>query len=222
MNNYKQWLDNEYQMWIEALKESTVYNFKEHPMVKRMLGETEWPVEFRPVLPAYQEGLILAIDCLGYQDSTYEISDTGWRMVYYAKKVLEHNPQSIVEIGGGAGQFYATLSALGWRGDYWIYDLPEVKQFQYKYLAEIMYMIKLPLSQTDIGAWDNPFCISFYALGEFDDKLKQEYIDRVVSRCPHGFIVWNPHSGASPEINFPCTIIDEYPLLAEGNKQLEW
>src|SRR3990172_6507474 len=100
---HKQWLDNEYSQWVHALQESTVYNFKEHPIVKRMRGEIEWPVEFRPILSSYVEGQIIAIDYMGHTGPIYEITDTCWRMVYYAKKVMERQPMSIVEIGGGAG-----------------------------------------------------------------------------------------------------------------------
>lgn len=38
---YKEWVDNEYQLWVKAIQESTVHNFKEHPQVKRMLGEVD-------------------------------------------------------------------------------------------------------------------------------------------------------------------------------------
>jgi hypothetical protein len=66
------------------------------------------------------------------------------------------------------------------------------------------------------------FCVSLYALGEFDDDTKNWYIQSIVKNCLHGFILWNPHSGASEEVTFPCTVTDEDPLLAKGCKQLEW
>lgn len=219
MAGHKKWLDSEYEQWIAALRSSTVHNFKEHPMVKRMLGEFEWLDEFKPDINPEEREVLTAIDNVGrYQFK--DISGACWRMIYYAKKVLEHAPESIIEIGGGSGQFYAVLKTLGFRGDYYIYDLPEVKVFQYKYLVEVMKVAGLVLTQIPL---EKAFCVSLYALGEFDDELKQWYVDSVIKKkCKHGFMIWNPHSGASSKIPFRCTVKDEHPLLAEGNKQLEW
>ena len=217
MMDHKLWLESEYQQWVQALQSLTVYNFKEHPQVKRMLGEIEWSQEFRVPLSVDDYELIEQIDNIGRRRVT-ELSGVGWRMVYYANIILYKNPPSIIEIGGGAGEFYAILRALGYKGEYYICDLPEVKLFQYKYLREVRQQTGLALSQ--LLSYD--FCVSFYALGEFDDETKEWYIRNVINKCPHGFIIWNPHSGASDTINFRCTIQDEYPLLAKGNKQLEW
>src|SRR3989304_5582675 len=80
---YRQWLDNEYRLWIEALQQSTVENFKEHPMVKRMLSEdVEFPVELRPGLSMDEVERIAVIDQIGR--GSVGITDVAWRMVYYA------------------------------------------------------------------------------------------------------------------------------------------
>ena len=186
-------------------------------MVKRMLGEIEWPREFILELRVEEYRLVQIIDEIG-RSRKGGITDVCWRMVYYAKQVLERHPISIVEIGGGVGQFYAVMRALGYTGDYYISDLPSVMLFQNAYLRAVHYETGLHTSQ--VLHFD--FCVSFYALGEFDDELKEWYMEMVVSKCPHGFALWNPHSGASAEVPFECTIKDEYPLLNPGNKQLEW
>jgi hypothetical protein len=213
--SHKVWLNNEYKKWMEALKSSTVHNFKDHPMVRRMLGDIKWP---GPLPQRIDLELLTRIDNIGRSQVT-EISGTALRMIHYAQKVLERDPPSIVEIGGGVGQFYATLRALGYQGEYYIMDLPDVVEFQFLYLAEVErqtgLQLKLRPSRFD-------FCVSFYALGEFDDDTKIWYIENVVTRCPHGLVIWNPHSGASDMINFPCRVTDERPLLRAGNKQLEW
>jgi hypothetical protein len=217
---YKQWLDNEYRLWVEALQNSTVHNFKEHTQVKRMLGDFQWSNEFKPELSITDRELLTKIDNIGRSHNT-EISGSCWRMIYYADLILQHNPRDIIEIGGGSGQLFAVMRTLGFIGDYYIYDLPEVKQFQFDYLAEVTRQTRLALTQTLL--LDKAFCVSLYALGEFDDDLRQWYVDNVITkRCKHGFVVWNPHSGASSGVPFQCRIMDEYPLLAEGNKQLEW
>ena len=214
---HKEWLDNEYRLWIEALNSCTVNNFKDHPMVKRMLGEIDWEERFLPMITSTEKELIRKIDNIGRSNPT-DISGTCWRMVYYACQVLHRQPQSIIEIGGGVGQFYAVLRALGYKGDYFIQDLPEVMLFQNSYLR--MVHLETKLNTTQSLHFD--YCVSFYALGEFDDETKAWYKELVIDKCPHGFVIWNPHSGATPTIPFKCEVKDEYPLLAEGNKQLEW
>jgi len=214
MNSHKTWLDNEYRQWSRALASCTVHNFKDHPMVRRMLGEIEWPA---PLPYGIDLGLMTRIDNIG-RSVPSEISGTALRMLHYAQQVLERNPPSIVEIGGGVGQFYTVVRALGYQGGYYILDLPEVWAFQVKYLVEVERQTGLCLPQ-DLH-YD--FCVSFYALGEFDDETKDWYVEHVVRKCLHGFIVWNPHSGASDVIDFHCMVTDESPLINPGNKQLEW
>lgn len=217
MDEYKAWLDNEYQQWIRALEEASVHNFKDHPMVKRMLGEIVWT---EPTPHDFDLELLTRIDNIG-RSLPSGISGTCLRMVYYAQQVLQRNPASIVEIGGGVGQFYAVMRTLGYAGRYFIFDLPEVKEFQRAYLSEVARQtgLSLPFFQYPKSY---EFCISFYALGEFDDETKAWYIENVVKKCTHGFVIWNPHSGASQEINFPCRISLQYPMEHEDCKQLEW
>ncbi|MEO6566215.1 MAG: hypothetical protein ABIO63_09285 [Casimicrobiaceae bacterium] len=207
---YKQWVSNEYKLWIQALYSSALYNFKDHPQVKRMLSlDMTW---IGPI-PKADMKLMEKIDNIGYSIPT-GISGSALRMMYYADKILKINPRSIVEIGGGVGQFYAVLRAMGYQGDYWIYDLPEVKEFQYHYLFEVSRRTGLSFVQKE----NTDFCVSFYALGEFDDETKSYYIDNVVRKCPHGYVVWNPHSGATEDIEFPCNIT----LQKDGSKLLTW
>jgi len=190
-------------------------------MVRRMLSiGIEFPLPTIKGLSVETVDLLVKIDNIGYAENFPVISGDCSRMIYYARQILEKNPPSIVEIGGGVGQFYAVLRALGYRGKYCIIDLSAVERFQQLYLNEVSKQTGLifPMELR----FD--FCVSFYALGEFDDDLKHRYIQNIVRKCPHGFIIWNPHSGASTAINFPFehVVRDEYPLLAEGNKQIEW
>lgn len=217
--NHKDWLDQEYRQWVQALLSSTVHNFKDHPMVRRMLGEIDWPL-------SAPSGIDLEfmerIDNIG-RSVPAGLSGTALRMIHYARQILERQPISILEIGGGAGQFCAVLTAMGYRGEYSIADLPEVHDFQERYLQEVHRQTGLPLLRpVNYERMDRCFCASFYALGEFDDETKAWYVEHVVRKCPHGFVIWNPHSGASDRIDWPCTVRDESPLINPGNKQLEW
>jgi hypothetical protein len=221
---HKDWLDNEYEQWIKALQESTVHNFKNHPMVKRMLGEIPREL-FAPLvgLGIHDHITLGIIDNIGKTERSSVLPGTALRMIYYAKKVLAMKPSSIIEIGGGVGEFCAILYALGYEGAYNIADLLEVKEFQYKYLAEVTRQTGLRIDCDWNPTPPTPdLCLSFYALGEFDDKTKEFYIDNVVKRCKSGLILWNPHSGATKEVPFACTIAPEYPLTAPDNLQLTW
>lgn len=230
--NHKEWLDNEYSQWIKALNESTVHNFKEHPVVKRILGEVDARL-FRPepypilemVLQA--DGVlpmptIYKIEQIGHTNQINDISGTCWRYVYYALKLLERNPTSICEIGGGVGQFYAILRALGYKGEYYIYDLPEVCVFQRKYLAEVEKQTGLKSPLLIAAKVYESLCISFYALGEFDDEKRDWYLKNVIPDCPHGYIAWNPHSGASDDLSLFKHDIKVTPGIEEGIKIIEW
>lgn len=215
--SHKLWLDREYKKWIAALQASTVHNFKDNAMVQRMLGEITWtgPVLLRGV----DMELIKEIDNIGRSvPGEGEISGACLRMMYYAVQVLKEKPREIVEIGGGVGEFYAILRALGYTGKYYILDLPDVKMFQHYYLDEVARRTGLDVSQNI----NRGFCVSFYALGEFDDETKNWYIDNVVSKCKHGLIIWNPHSGASEEIEFRCNVSPEQYTTHPGNKVLSW
>jgi hypothetical protein len=214
--NHKDWVENEYRLWIDALKESTVENFGENLMVKRMLGEVDGPL-----FSIETEGVTV-----GESKFLYTISQIGgdfygniWRMIYYGQKVLESNPSHICEIGGGVGQMYAVLRALGYEGKYFIFDLVEVKEFQRKYLDEVTKRTGL---NTDLEYGDFDFCYSAYSIGEMDDETKDWYIENVVKKTPHGLVIWNAHSGASDNITFNCMVEPEYPLTAPNNKVCTW
>lgn len=216
---HKEWLDNEYRQWVEALSECTVHNFKEHPMVKRMLGEPDsllWIKANEGI--KYDLSLVGCIDTIGRRDDGC-ISTLAQRYVYYAKEILKRNPSSICEIGGGVGQFYAILRALGYKGAYYIRDIKPVREFQMKYLQEVERATGLKTMQT-VCEFD--ILVSFYALGEFDDETRKSYAN-TIDFCPHGYIAWNPHSGASDDLSiFSKHNIKVTPGIEEGIKIIEW
>lgn len=220
--SHKQWLDNEYQQWVDALNSSTVDNFKEHPMVQRMLSEDVDPQLFSMVM--HLQHILLPIDNIG-RTTPKPVSGACLRMAYYALKVIEANPTSIVEIGGGVGQFYVVLRALGWEGEYFIKDLPEVRLFQDKYITKAAEKLGIEMIINNPGVDPKPFdfVCSFYALGEFDDDTKFYYMDNI-RNIPHGLILWNPHSGATHKIPINCFVKDEYPKSSPNVdvKELSW
>lgn len=193
-------------------------------MVQRMLGEPD-PVPYY-LANAWLENNVILLSSLRVLDNIGrtvpgEISGAGWRMIHYANQVMHRDPPSIVEIGGGVGEFYAILRLLGWAGTYYIYDLPQVKAFQTTYLKVATKVCGIPFPQRKLRKWD--FCCSFYALGEFDHGLRQWYMHNVVEKSAHGLMIWNPHSGADPTLpDFPWVVKGEFPLTHDGNKELTW
>lgn len=225
--NHTDWLENEYVLFENALLElmtpEKFRDFKSDPMVRRMLSEDLEDLFLDKVEFEFGElyDLIEKIDNIGRGTSTY-ISGACVRMVYYAQTVLKQNPSHIVEIGGGVGQFYAILRALGYQGEYFIYDRPKVQEFQRYYLKEVEQQTGLSLPLTT-GEYD--YCVSFYALGEFSDELKSWYFDNVIDKVPHGLILYNPHSGASPEVplsKHEFIITPEEPTTHPNNKMIVW
>jgi hypothetical protein len=214
--NHKDWVENEYRLWVDALKESTVENFGSNLMVKRMLGEVN-AFDYYPILGAINENAWLKL--IHIQTLGGDFKGIIARMIYYAQQVLKSNPSHICEIGGGVGQMYAVLRSLGYEGKYFIFDLPEVKEFQRKYLDEVTKRTGL---NTDLEYGDFDFCYSAYSWGEFDDDIKGWYRREIIKETPHGLIIHNPHSGASKEIGFDCKVEDEYPLTSPNNKILSW
>lgn len=220
---HKQWLDNEYSEWVKALQESTVHNFKEHPVVKRMLGEPDKDV-WKAAVSKYDFPLntlktIIQIDQIGRKAPLGYCSWAGVRYCYYAFEILKLNPSSICEIGGGVGQFYAILRALGWKGEYQIVDHAQVAEFQDKYLAEVMKQTGLNTLQKNHIEPD--FVCSFYALGEFDDQNKEWYRS-LINSIPHGYIAWNPHSGASDDLSLFKHDIKVTDGIEPGIKIITW
>jgi hypothetical protein len=166
------------------------------------------------------------------------------RFIYYANKVLdiiEHYPsKSIVEIGAGYGGFCATIQIIARHraiklDSYFIFDLPNVLNFQRHYLREtivankyfdnIKYMYAADVARFKITS---DFAISFYALGEFDDATKKSYIENIISNVAHGLVIWNPHSGSGDSLDLlrshqpNIKVQTEFPLTSINNQEVTW
>ena len=224
MSDHKTWLDAEYRDWSEALTIRSLRDFREHPSVLRMMGGIDDGVfdHLTPELHPTVWGYVDAVDSIGFSQAPPTRTGLILRLLFYAINVLERQPPSIIEIGGAVGHFLALLVALGWRGEYTCHDLPAVSKFRETFLGEVEARTGLPTRRPAVTGPPFPFVCSFYALGEFDDETKARYINDVVLKSDHGLVVWNPHSGASPEIGFPCHVEIECPLTGLGNKLLTW
>lgn len=248
---HKQWLTNEYDQWQKALNESTIDNFKQHPAVIRMIGLEDDHQQFAPLIQNLEIPWkdIETIDRIGKPPvciviNSCKISGVCLRYIYYADKILkklsEIDARIVLEIGGGYAGLFSVLSLIkNYRrikiDNYTISDLPESNAFHFKYLKEtvgdsiIRGFNSTVINHIKENKTNFQYIISFYALGEFDNKTKEDYIHNVISKIPHGFIVWNAHSGADDtgieliKKYHPTLVVQpENPLTSPGNIQLTW
>jgi len=232
-------------------------NFKQNDQVKRMLGSSDLfgPFLERIKDKDFPWKEIERIDQIGNPTHTVDvngckISGICLRYLYYADKVLndlninkyDHYDLNFVEIGGGYGGFASCIDALSTYHNcirfylYGIFDIPQVQNFQEKYFETV-----IKNQYWGAGIQDTYFpqinsvmpkidyLVSFYALGEFPAELKKQYIENVIAKVPHGFIIWNPHFGPDDEgielikkVQPNVQITREDPLTAEFNLEIKW
>lgn len=260
-SNYNDWVNYEYDLWKSELKKLSedpelFKNFKQNDLVKRMLGSSNLFGSFLERIKdkdfPWKE--IERIDQIGNPTHVvdvngYKISGICLRYLYYADKILNEieklslNEIQMVEIGGGYGGYCSILNALAVGRSikieiYGIFDLPEVQDFQEKYINETIeyqycgcgvqhtYFATL---NSNVIKTDVNYLVSFYALGEFPTELKKQYIEDIIAKVPHGFIIWNPHFGPDDEgiqlikkVQPNVQITKEDPLTAEFNLEIKW
>lgn len=253
MEAHKEWLTNEYGQWQQALQESTIENFKQHPAVIRMIGLEDEHTQFVPLikdldLPWAQ---LEAIDKIGKPPvvtviNGVRLSGVMLRYIYYSIQLLKRlnlfKENSIIEVGGGYGGFASALHHITKHkkvkiDHYTFIDLPEPKNFQYSFLQRtcqeycdhgIKQVLKSEYGLLQTFVQSTHF-VSFYSLGEMDNDTKREYIHQILSKIPHGFIIWNAHSGADDscielikKYHPTLVVTPEDPLTSPGNLQLTW
>lgn len=255
MENYKEWVDNEYQLWEEALsfcmEDSGAFDtFKSLPQIQRMVGVSNFEGVFldlvKDIDAPWEE--IEKLDSVGAPPSTesingFNISTITLRYLYYANKVLNElgNAKRIVEIGAGYGGFCSILNCLALHrkisiDEYSIYDRKKVQAFQSYYLKKILRSNEFGIKNV---FFPNPldleqslnridFCVSFYALGEFDKETKHNYINKIVSKVDNGYIIWNPHTASDPDgelllLKYHPKLrkTEEFPLTSPYNLEIK-
>jgi len=155
-----------------------------------------------------------------------EFSPTTFRFINNGTNIIQHlrnlnlKTVRIIEIGGGYGAQAVILLELAKTfnlniEDYCIIDLEEVTYLQNKYLTAVKKekdVECLTIEELNLDKNFN-FLISNYAFGEFNDHWKNLYIDRVIKRIAHGYLIWNfsSHSNKIHEffLNLPKVQIEE-------------
>lgn len=105
--------------------------------------------------------------------------------------------KNIVEIGAGYGGQCRIIVEFAPPRQYAIFDLPEVKELQTKYLLKHNIGGYFPdIKDFD---WAN-LCISWCAWSELSRELREEYAEKVISKCDHFFICSNYNKEEDKEI----------------------
>lgn len=167
-----------------------------------------------------------------FKYDSINISPTTLRYISIGLDIIQHikninlNNIDVVEIGGGYGGQCKILFDLCNISNilinkYKIVDIPEVSKFQEKYLNKLLNKSNINKiifeSCLEITTNENyDLCISNYALGEFDEDVREEYIEKVVKYCKHYYIIWNNY-GYDEYFN-NATIIPETPMTWNQNK----
>lgn len=119
---------------------------------------------------------------------------------------IEYNRSHIIEIGGGYGGQAEVISRIT-NGHYTIIDLPEVVELQKKYLlsrsiADVKFSIDTQtILYPDQSTKRYPnLCISWCAWSELSRELREEYAEKVISKCDHLFICSNYNKQEDLEI----------------------
>ena len=151
-----------------------------------------------------------------------ECSPTNFRYIYHSFLILSHMKEkcvNIVEIGGGYGGLCLYLYKLAplfniTIQSYTIFDIEHVVDLQKKYLVQFNISIDAYTLNSSFTIKDNSFLISNYAFSEISDSLQKTYIQKVVSKCNHGFLVWN-HINLYEFTNHPTTSEIERPTTSK-------
>lgn len=154
------------------------------------------------------------------------ISPTTLRYIYtgldICKKINIEN-MNIVEIGGGYGGQYKILydiqEIIGKSfKKYTIVDLPNVIKLQKRYLTKLGYMknnINF-VNFYELEKCEYDLCVSNYGFGEFTKNIQDIYVDKIISRVNHYYIIYNTETIHDFLLNVPYEI--ENPKTGPFNK----
>lgn len=106
-------------------------------------------------------------------------------------------PYDIVEIGAGYGGLCRIIMEAYNGREYIIFDLPEVVDLQARYLSNFSIN---PVYQHKPVEIESDLCLSWCAWSELSRELREEYAEKVISKCDHFFICSNYNKQEDLEI----------------------
>lgn len=144
--------------------------------------------------------------------SITSLSPTTLRYVQFSLDMLTHMKNkkcqdvSVYEVGGGYGFQAVLLTEMAKLFDikvnkYTIIDLPGISNMQNLFIKESSKRLNHnftdsittfnPSDIDSITVPENAFFVSNYAVGELKKEWQNFYVDKLISKCAHGFICWN-------------------------------
>lgn len=122
-------------------------------------------------------------------------SPTTMRYVHVAVDIMHRfgslDGMRIVEIGGGYGGQCRVLSCVANFASYTIFDLNEALQLSQRYLDALGTKNVTLNSAFDVRETDSDLVISNYAVSEVGRAAQDRYIDNVLRRARHGYLILN-------------------------------
>ena len=138
---------------------------------------------------------------------------------------------NIIEIGGGYGGQCKILDDIFKFKSYTIIDLPECMQLINKYLSHFKIDNARVVTHTELDQKDCDLIISNYAFSEVDRKGQLKYIEKIISKAPRGYMIYNWQRDQLSSEEFVSIISkfhknirmeQENPLTAQGNVTIIW
>jgi putative sugar O-methyltransferase len=170
--------------------------------------------DFKPYLD-------VKIDDYSIAPTTLRYVATGISIIQYAKK-CKLSEIDIIEIGGGYGGqckiLYDLCETMPLKiKSYTIVDLPDVCDFQKKYLDLLGYsnINYEKFEQLNLNKRYD-LLVSNYAMGEFSKEIQDYYIEKVVKFCDYWYMVWNLSD--IHEYFKGSTVLPEVPQTGTNNK----
>lgn len=122
---------------------------------------------------------------------------------------------NIVEIGGGYGGQCKILNNISEFASYTIIDLPECTPLINKYLSCFKISNVCTINSTNVPAQNYDLVISNYAFSEIDRQEQLNYITKIISLAPRGYMIYNNH----PSVN-PLSLEEFVAILSSQQKKV--
>jgi hypothetical protein len=209
-----------YSNYVNSILSSDdISSFKSHPSYTYMLEHVSFDLGLEYLKLIQDEFHLSNVDIVAFCSKndqhgspvkmaygTMMASPSSFRYIYQALRILQHcksvgvtNP-SFVELGGGYGGLFLAIEHFMSRfsivaKSYTIIDLEPVSRLQELYLSK--HYVQTPISFHKADTYgsavtgDTNFLISNYCFSEIDADSRKKYIDILLPKCNHGFIVWN-------------------------------
>jgi hypothetical protein len=186
---------------LASLDDKAFANFRQDPHISCIIENTT-KEHADKMLIAMQYDELLA----GALISVYTPTQVRYQYIkHLINKLIENNCETFCEIGPGYGGLIEALHDQSECQTFHMFDLPEPQALQEKYLSKVHgaeslwpYLRWHDLKTPDFVRAD--LCISWCAWSELSKPLREEYAEKVISKCDHFFICSNYNKQEDMEI----------------------